>query len=400
MTQPSFWRVGVFALALAAAGIPIYIHLPRYAAADLGVPLGTLGALLMAIRLFDVVQDPLLGRMIDRFPQRRGAFGWAAMILLGGGFAMVFSVPAPIPVTWWLLLSLMIVFTGYSLGTILMYGQSRAIGEGRQLRLSIFRETGLLVGVIVAAAAPTVLGDYRAFGWAITAVAVIAGLVAAPLWNRPAPPDTPINLAALRNSGAAWLISLALINSLPVAISSTLFLFFVEDRLFLPDLAGPYLILFFIASGIAIPIWSRLAATYGAKPILLTAQLLSIPAFVGAFFLTKGAAVGFAVICTASGFVFGADLVLLPTLFTALLARNNIAGGAAFGLWSFATKAALAVAALIVLPALGWAGFAAGQENSAAALTTLAAAYALLPCILKLGAIGLVIAMPRDLLRL
>ena len=196
------------------------------------------------------------------------------------------------------------------------------------------------------------------------------------------------------------MISLALINSLPVAISSTLFLFFVEDRLALPDLAGPYLILFFIASGIAIPIWSRLAAAYGAKRILLTAQLLSIPAFVGAFFLTQGDALRFAVICAASGFVIGADLVLLPTLFTALLARNNIAGGAAFGLWSFATKAALAVAALIVLPALGWAGFNAGQENSAAALTTLAAAYALLPCLLKLGAIGLVVVMPRDLLRL
>ncbi|OUD10547.1 sodium:galactoside symporter [Marivivens niveibacter] len=400
MTQPSFWRVGVFALALAAAGIPIYIHLPRYAAADLGVPLTTLGALLMAIRLFDLVQDPLLGRMIDRYPQWRVAFGWAAMILLGGGFAMVFSVPAPIPVTAWLLLSLMVVFTGYSLGTILMYGQSRAIGDKRQLRLSIFRETGLLVGVIVAAAAPSVLGDYRAFGWGIAAIAIIAAICAAPLWRQPAPPDTPITLQALRHSGAVWLIALALVNSLPVAISSTLFLFYVEDRLALPELAGPYLILFFIASGIAIPIWSRLAAQFGAKRILLTAQCLSIPAFVGAFYLNTGDATGFAIICTASGFVIGADLVLLPTLFTALLARNNIAGGAAFGLWSFATKASLACAALIVLPALGWAGFVAGQANDETALTTLAAAYALLPCVLKMGAIALVLLMPRDLLRL
>ena len=52
----------VFAAMLSAAGLPIYIHAPKYFVDEYGVSLAALGSVLFFLRLFDVVQDPLLGR--------------------------------------------------------------------------------------------------------------------------------------------------------------------------------------------------------------------------------------------------------------------------------------------------------------------------------------------------
>ena len=73
---------------LAAAGIPLYIHLPQFASINLGMGLGTVGVILMVIRVVDLVQDPLIGWAIDRWPKAQLGFGLAA----AGGLAV--SAPA------------------------------------------------------------------------------------------------------------------------------------------------------------------------------------------------------------------------------------------------------------------------------------------------------------------
>ena len=56
----------------------------------------------------------------------------------------------------------------------------------------------------------------------------------------------------------------------------------------------------------------------------------------------------------------------------------------------------LALAAFFTLPLLERSGFNPGQTNSADALETLNLAYAVLPCILKLGAFGMVLTLPTE----
>jgi len=63
----------LFASLLAAAGLPIYIHAPKFFVDEYGVSLGALGTVLFALRLLDVVQDPLLGRLSQALRHRRGA---------------------------------------------------------------------------------------------------------------------------------------------------------------------------------------------------------------------------------------------------------------------------------------------------------------------------------------
>ncbi|WP_293575198.1 MFS transporter [Phaeobacter sp.] len=401
-------RISLFALMLAAAGLPLYIHLPRYATSELGVGLGTLAAILAGIRVLDFVQDPVLGWITDRWPQHRTLFAALAAFGMAAGFVLLYAIrPAFGDVVLWLIVSLVLLFTAYSLGTVLFYGQSTALAGGADglLRLASYREVGTLGGIILAALAPTLLvamgatdGGYSAFGWILAAICIGVWLATRGMWTRGGHSETPLSLADLRDAGGLRLLTLAFVNSLPVAMTSTLFLFFVEDKLQLADLAGPFLVLFFLAAGLSVPLWSRAADRFGARQVLFPAMLLAILSFISAAILPPGSAVGFAAICIGSGAALGADMVILPVLFSKALARAGLQAGQAFGLWSFAAKIALAAAAVLLLPLLDIAGFQPGGDNSTAALDTLTWSYAVVPCLIKLIAIAMVLRLPRKVL--
>ena len=61
-----------FAAILSAAGLPIYMYAPKFYAENYGVGLAALGAVLFGLRLFDMVQDPILGWIGERLTKRRG----------------------------------------------------------------------------------------------------------------------------------------------------------------------------------------------------------------------------------------------------------------------------------------------------------------------------------------
>ncbi len=134
------------------------------------------------------------------------------------------------------------------------------------------------------------------------------------------------------------------------------------------------------------------AAVAVLAPVICAATL-SVAAFAFALALGPGDLLPFALICLASGAALGADMTLLPALFAARLEQIAPEAAQGFGLWSFVTKATLALAAATVLPALGLAGFVAGvPANPAGALLLLTLLYAGLPCALKLLALALMAA--------
>jgi GPH family glycoside/pentoside/hexuronide:cation symporter len=193
---------------------------------------------------------------------------------------------------------------------------------------------------------------------------------------------------------ARRLLLVALLNAAPVAVTSTLFLFFVESRLGLPGWEGPLLLVFFLAAALSTPVWSALARHFAPRPVLLSAMGLAIAAFLWTLTLGPGDGIAFALICAASGATLGADLTLLPAIFAQRLARTGTPEAAAFGLWSFVSKLSLALAALTILPALDALGFRPGMQNTAQALQSLTLIYAALPCVLKVIAILLLTFTP------
>ena len=392
----------IFGAILSAAGLPIYIYAPVYYAETFGVSLAALGTLLFGLRLFDVVQDPLLGWVAERLGRARGVAVGLGAVLLAVSMIGLFAVAPPVAPIWWFGLTITGLFTAFSFLTINFYAQG--IGKagriaGGHVRLAAWRESGALLGVCIAAVVPTVLAGvvldpFATFAFGFAVVVAVAAVAMAPEWRGAIRAEAPTPIRAiLADPGARRLLLLALVNATPLAVSSTLFLFFVDSRLEAPGWEGPLLVLFFLAAAASAPVWSALARRFGAKPVLLCAMVLAVLSFGGVLTLGAGDAVPFAVICVLSGATIGADLTLLPAMFARRMAEVSPNGGQGFGLWGLVNKMTLAVAAVVLLPLLEAAGFAAGAADlPASALTMLTVLYALVPSILKLVAIGLLIA--------
>ncbi len=397
---------GVFGAVLAMAGLPIYIHAPKFYVDNHGVGLGVLGTVLFVLRLVDFVQDPLLGWLAGATAATRRAAVGAAAAVMALAMLGLFAVTPPIAPLAWFALTLTLLFSAFSFLSISFYAQgvmaAEALGAGGHVRLAAWRESGSLLGVCLAAAAPAALAGATQAPFAGFAL-LFAGLTGVAVWAMrgewaamPVPAARAAFGAVLGDATARRLLLIALVNATPVAVTSTLFLFFVESRLAAPGWEGPLLILFFLSAAASAPGWAALARRFGARRVLLGGMGLAVVSFGFAAFLGAGDIAAFAAICVASGAAVGADLTLLSALFARRMARLAPEAGAGFGLWSFVTKFTLAVAAVAVLPLLEASGFSAGPENPERALVALSLLYAVLPCLLKLVAIALLYFTPLD----
>lgn len=391
----------LFGAVLSGAGLPIYIYAPKFFADNYGVSLTLLGAVLFGLRLFDVVQDPVLGWVSERLGRARGVAVAGGVGLLALSMVSLFAIAPPVSPVLWFALTVTGLFSAFSFLTITFYAQgvTKAGGlPGGHVQLAAWRESGALTGVCLAAVAPTLLAGVAAtpeavFAWIFAAVALLAGLTMAPEWRGPVSREAPTPIAAiLRDRIARRLLILALFNAAPLAVSSTLFLFYVESRLGAPGWEGPLLVLFFLAAALSAPGWGWLAGRIGAKRSLMGAMVLAIASFAMVLTLGDGDIVPFAIVCVLSGATIGADLTLLPALFARRMADISPNGGQGFGLWSLVSKFTLALAAASLLPLLETGGFIVGGDNDADALWRLTLLYALVPCVLKLVAIGLLAA--------
>ncbi len=391
----------LFAAIISAAGLPIYIYAPAYYAETYGVSLTALGGVLFVLRLIDVVQDPALGWVSERLTRGKALAVSAGAALLAISMIGLFAVAPPIDPLWWFAITVTGLFSAFSFLTINFYAQGitkAGPAPSGHVRLAAWRETGALLGVCIAAIVPTVLmgmtdNPFATFAYGFAALTALATLYMWPEWKGRIE-NSPMGIRdILSDRLAKRLLILALFNATPLAVSSTLFLFFVDDRLGAIGWEGPLLVLFFLAAAISAPLWSRLAARFGAKPTLLTAMVLAVLSFGYTLTLGTGDEIQFAIVCVLSGATIGADLTLLPAMFAKRMAQVSPNGGQGFGLWSLVNKMTLAFAAVVLLPLLEQAGFTAGAAtNPDTALTMLTLLYAGVPCVLKLVAIGLLVA--------
>ncbi|MFK7744301.1 MAG: MFS transporter [Roseobacter sp.] len=389
----------LFAALLAAAGLPIYIHAPKFYVDEYGVSLAVLGAVLFGLRLLDVVQDPLLGRLAEYTRDKRAVAVAVGVSIMAFAMLALFAIPPFLPPVIWFAVCLTLVFSAFSFLTINFYAQgvvkAAALSGQGHLRLARWRESGALAGVCAASVAPVALGaaldrPFAGFAVGFCVLALAALWAMKPEWStKGLAPSTGFG-AVLSDPLARRLLLIAMVNAAPVAVSSTLFLFFVESGLQAPGFEGPLLLIFFLSAAVAAPFWGALAERFGPRNVLLSAMLLAIGAFGLTLTLGPGDWLLFAVICVASGATLGADLTLLPAIFASRMARISPSASEGFGLWSFVSKLTLAFAAVSLLPLLERSGFQSGSlSNPPEALALLTTLYAAVPCALKLIAIAL-----------
>ena len=390
---------GLFGLPLALLALPIYVYVPQFYATHFEMSLALIGSTLLVARVLDAFFDPVFGMWIDK---QRGTSGYSRVIalsipLMAVGFVALFHPLTHIgtqPFIWFLG-SLIVVYFGFSIASIAYQSWGAALDPSKSQRSSItaVREACGLIGVIIAAALPA-FTDISILSF----VFVLTLLIAAYFLLRHAPRPAlaqgvgfSLNglMQPLRNVRFRWLIAVFILNGIAAAIPATLFLFFTNDRLLLQQYAGVFLIVYFLAAALFMPLWVVLAKRHGENKSWMIAMALAILTFVWAYYLGPGDIGGYAVICILSGAALGADLALPPALLAAVIGQAGHIGkysGTYFGIWNWATKLNLALAAGIALPLLQWMGYRSGS-NDAVGLHALAVGYALLPCAFKLCAL-------------
>ncbi len=396
-------------LPLAAAALPVYVHAPKFYA-ELGLDLALIGALLLAVRVLDAVSDPLLGLLADRVPARLGgrkAMLSAAVPVVAAGMYLLFHPPANgIALAPWLALSLVLVYLGLSAASISYFALGSALSHdyAERTRITAARGVAALAGVLMAAALPELLarehGAVAGMGYFSVAYApVLLGAVALTVLVGPQAPAMrgaqklrlEGMLQPLRNGRFRRLAAVFLVNGVAAAIPATLVLFYVADVLRRPELTAVFLVLYFVSGAAGMPVWVRLAATFGKARAWLLAMALAIAAFIWAYFLGPGDVAAFAVVCVMSGLAFGADLALPASMLADVIdddeSQQARPDGAYFGVWHLLEKLALALAAGIALPLLQYLGYVPGI--TAAPGSALPWVYALLPCMIKLAAVSL-----------
>jgi Na+/melibiose symporter-like transporter len=412
MTANGGLRYGLLGLPLAFVALPLYVILPNHYAREFGIPLATLGLILLGARLLDAVIDPALGRWSDRlFAQSTRAvltFGGFAALGLALGFAALFFplTQDPKSLSVWVSLFLVLTYAAYSALSVAhqSWGAMLGGGEVQQSRIVAWREGLGLLGVLVASVVPVVLGLP-----AMLAVFVMALLLGWLAWTQAARPRQAPAGASEVKAPKVWrplqrpafrrLLAVYLLNGIASAIPATLILFFVQDRLQAPPAMEPvFLGSYFLSAALAIPLWLQVVKRIGLARTWLLGMGLSIAVFLFATRLGSGDALGFVAVCILSGVALGTDLAMPPALLAGAIAEAGDRGraeGAYFGWWNFATKLNLALAAGVALPLLGMFGYAPGVRSESA-LQALMVAYCLLPCALKLmAAIGLYLLVIR-----
>ncbi len=409
--------------------LPVYVLVPKLYADATGLALATIGTVLLATRLLDAFADPFLGAWVDA-ERRRGSFArpiLVAAVPLAAGFVLLFA-PAvergnATAAAVWLAATLIAAYLGYSLASIAYHawGAQLAGDDHGRARVTAAREGAGLVGVIVAAVVPTVLGVgvLTVLFIVLLATGLFALLRFAPRpagverassrrRQQPRAQTTEMEpagtepaaieparargvLAPLASTRLRWLLAVLVVNGIAAAIPATLVLFFIDDALRLAPYAGAFLAVYFSCGVASMFLWARLARSFDLHAVWLAGMLTAVAAFVWAYALGEGDWVGYAAICVLSGVALGADLAIPPALLARVIdddGERDRSDGAYFGLWHFFNKLNLAVAAGLALPLLQLLGYSPGVRD-ATALAALSASYALLPCALKLGSASL-----------
>ena len=407
---------GLPGLVTAIPTIPVFTLLPTFYAEDLGLGLALTGAVLFVGRALDLISDPLVGVLADRWA---GGRGLARLILIGaliGAPSLVLLLSPPAGMTaWagaaWLLGFSTLLYLGWTLVQIpyLTWGARLSPDYHQRTRVTASREGWTLGGIMLSASLPALLGAFAlgegerlaALGW----LAVALGVPAFYLLLRRVP--APVPMASARSGWRGItdnrlflrLLGSWFINGLANGIPAVLFPLYCAHVLAVDDQTRNLLLALYFGCAVAgIPLWLALSRRLSRHRAWALAMAITCPAFAFAALLGPGDAAAFALICVVTGLCLGADLVLPPAIqadvadWDRLRFRRNRTAGL-FALWGMSTKLALALAAGLTLPALGALGLG-GEAPPAVALTALALTYALIPCALKLTAVALMFGLP------
>ena len=301
-------------LAFAGANIPVAIvtlaitvHLPRYFAGHLGLPLVVVGASFAIVRLLDLLLDPALGLLMDRTRTRIGRYrAWllaSAPVLMAAVYILIQASPDTdqAHLIGWLLL----LYIGYSMLLLSHLAWGANLAESYHQRSRLF---GAVTGMGFAGAAVALLipvgaqamgysdaqGVQAMMGFIVLTTPITVILAA---WKTPerVMVDQPRHFgirdysALLTRPNVLRLLAADLLVSLGPGWMSALYLFFFKDfRGFDTSQANILLMIYITAGLVGAPLIGLLARKISKHTALLASTVIFSLTLVTQGLLPKG----------------------------------------------------------------------------------------------------------------
>ncbi|WP_296168554.1 MFS transporter [uncultured Brevundimonas sp.] len=401
-------------LPLAAFGVALPVTLPEFYATFVGLELGVVAAMFMAVRLIDITFDPFIGWAMDRTKTRFGRYRpWmlASTPVLMLAALMMFVVVQPGAGPVYLFGWLLVLYLGFSIATLGQLGWASVLAPEYDQRSRVYGwwQVFNIVGVILILILPTVviqlkIGDYadgvRIMGWAIILFLPLTmglAMLAVP---------EPVNAGAAPHGGPRAYLSLfqrkavrkllwadVLLGVAPGITGSLLFFFFGQIKGYGHTEASLFMLLYFIAGLVGAPFWAWLATRVGKDKALAMASLAFAALYIGATLVPGGSFALTAAVMFLAGLPYAAGLFLLRAMMADVgdevrLETGVDRTGLMFSILSATTKIGHVVA-LIPYLILQWVGFKAvpGVEgNSPFSLLMLQILFIALPGLLLAAA--------------
>lgn len=335
-----------------AVGMPVTTFLPPLYAGAGGLGLAAIGIIFMIARVWDVVSDPIVGVLVDRYHWRRGPRKtWVAVSLpLLCITALFLYMPGrgDQASSVILLAQLLLLYTGWTfLQTAHQaWGADLAPDYDERSRLFGVREVVNVFGSVFILALPAIVGlwmpvdeftEVAIMGWFLIIMLPITIMIA---FTRvpdrlKAKSDPKARTADLQDIASSlrdrtlWRVLLVEIaTGVGVGITSATFVFVARGVLGFQGAVSTILLVYFLASIAGIPIWlwfSRRFEKHSALQIAcafsLIGNIVQIPV------ILSGSQTLFIVMVAVMGLGFGAPQALLRSMMADQVDREEVRSG-------------------------------------------------------------------------
>ena len=333
---------------MAAMAMPIAVYLPPLYS-SLGLSLATVGFVFTLVRVFDVVTDPIMGLVIDRFETRWGRRKhWIAISAPIQMLAvyMVFMPDANDVSAFYLGFWMIVLYVGYTMMAIAHQSWGAELSETYDDRSRLFgwREVFVIGGMTTVLAVPAVVAmvspeaslQSKVFSMGLFCLIMFPLTSLATLWKVPdstrkstAPIEFREAMALLVSNPLLWrILASDLLSGLGTGVAGALYIFMARYVFEVPEQASIALLFYFIAAFCAMPIWMRIALRVGKARTMRWALVYGSVIMVGLyFFATPGSALGLWMFTITYGVAYGAAPALLRSMMADLTDADELQSG-------------------------------------------------------------------------
>lgn len=345
LSKGSLIVYGGLALPIAIAELPIILYLPAFYAKEVGLSIGMVGLVFLLARLWDGISDPIIGILSDRTNSHFGRR--KPWIIVGAPLLMTatwFLCNPPVQVgLLYLFLWAILFYTSQTIVKIPYWSWGAELSNNYEERSRItgFRESGSMLGNLIAAAAPVLLLPNGAPVRDVLLLISVLLVVLIPLAVTPltiAMKDhNPIarykfdliqTMRELSSNGPLkrFLVAIACLD-MSLGVINSVAIFLVDIGF---DLPGTFFSLFLIEYIIAIlvaPLVVRLASRLGKHIVLTMLFCLLLLVNIIGFMLPAGNYALVVVWVCMMGVVFSGVFILPPSILADIVDHDTAGSG-------------------------------------------------------------------------